>query len=283
MAIFTNVATLTYDGNTTTSNTVTGELLEVLSGSKTAVAGDYAAGDTVTYVIALRNTGTTPQTGLTVTDNLGAYEFEGQTLYPLEYVDGSVLYYADGILQPAPAVTAGPPLTFTGITVPAEGNVLLIYEAEVTRFAPPDADGTVTNEATVTGGCLTEPLVLTETVEAEGGPVLTVSKSLSPSVVSGCGQLTYTFVIQNSGNTPAVATDDVILSDTFNPILNPITVTYNGTPWTAGVNYTYNTATGQFTTLPGQITVPAATYTRNPDGSFTVNPGTTTIVVTGTV
>ena len=283
MAIFTNVATLTYDGNTTTSNTVTGELLEVLSGSKTAVAGDYAAGDTVTYVIALRNTGTTPQTGLTVTDNLGAYEFEGQTLYPLEYVDGSVLYYADGILQPAPAVTAGPPLTFTGITVPAEGNVLLIYEAEVTRFAPPDADGTVTNEATVTGGCLTEPLVLTETIEAEGGPVLTVSKSLSPSVVSGCGQLTYTFVIQNSGNTPAVATDDVILSDTFNPILNPITVTYNGTPWTAGVNYTYNTATGQFTTLPGQITVPAATYTRNPDGSFTVNPGTTTIVVTGTV
>jgi hypothetical protein len=58
MAIFTNVATLTYDGNTTTSNTVTGEFLEVLAGTKTAVSGAYMAGDTVTYVIALRNTGT---------------------------------------------------------------------------------------------------------------------------------------------------------------------------------------------------------------------------------
>ena len=283
MAIFTNVATLTYDGNTTTSNIVTGEILEVLTGTKTAVGGDYGAGDNVTYVISLRNTGTTAQTGLTVTDNLGAYEFEGQTLYPLEYVEGSVLYYVDGVLQTAPATEAGPPLTFTGINIPAGGNAILIYQAEVTRFAPLDAAGTITNEATVTGGCLAEPVTLTETIETEDRPELTVSKSLSPSVVTGCGQLTYTFVIQNSGNTPAVATDDVILSDTFNPILDPITVTYNGTPWTAGVNYTYNTATGEFTTLPGQITVPAATFTRNPDGSFTVNPGTTTIVVTGTV
>jgi len=283
MAIFTNVATLTYDGNTTTSNIVTGEILEVLTGTKTAVGGDYGAGDNVTYVISLRNTGTTAQTGLTVTDNLGAYEFEGQTLYPLEYVEGSVLYYVDGVLQTAPTTEAGPPLTFTGINIPAGGNAILIYQAEVTRFAPLDAAGTITNEATVTGGCLAEPVTLTETIETEDGPELTVSKSLSPSVVTGCGQLTYTFVIQNSGNTPAVATDDVILSDTFNPILDPITVTYNGTPWTAGVNYTYNTATGEFTTLPGQITVPAATFTRNPDGSFTVNPGTTTIVVTGTV
>lgn len=50
-----------------------------------------------------------------------------------------------------------------------------------------------------------------------------------------------------------------------------------------GTNYTYNAATGVFTTLAGQITVPAATFTQNTDGTFTVTPGTATLVITGTV
>ncbi len=283
MAIFTNVATLTYDGNTTTSNTVTGELLEVLSGSKTAVRGDYTAGDDVTYVITLRNTGPTALTGLTVTDNLGAYEFETQTLYPLAYVDGSILYYIDGVLQAAPTVTAGPPLTISGISIPAGSNVTLVYDATVTRFAPQDADATITNVATVGGAGLITPVELTETISTENRPRLTVSKAISPSVVTENGQLTYTFVIQNTGNTAAAVTDDVTLRDTFDPILDPIAVTFNGTTWVEGTNYSYNTATGEFATLPGQITVPAATYTRNADGSFTVVPGVSTLTVTGTV
>lgn len=283
MAIFTNVATLTYDGGSTTSNTVTGELLEVLSGSKTAVGDSYVPGDRVTYVITLRNTGAVALTGLTVTDNLGAYAFEGQTLYPLSYATDSVLYFVNGVLQAAPAVQAGPPLVITGISIPAGGNVTLVYEANVTPFGPPDADGAIVNEAVVTGGGLSSPVTLTETITPEDRPRLAISKAISPAVVTENGQLTYTFVIQNSGNTPAVATDDVILTDTFNPILDPITVTFNGTLWAEGVNYTYNTATGAFATLPGQITVPAATYARNADGSFTVVPGVATIVVTGTV
>lgn len=37
MATFTNFATLSYNGGTTTSNVVTGELLETLSATKIAV------------------------------------------------------------------------------------------------------------------------------------------------------------------------------------------------------------------------------------------------------
>jgi hypothetical protein len=37
-------------------------------------------------------------------------------------------------------------------------------------------------------------------------------------------------------------------------------------------------------TVPGQITVPAATYTQDPiTGAYTVNPGVATLVVTGTI
>ena len=48
--------------------------------------------------------------------------------------------------------------------------------------------------------------------------------------------------------------------------------------------YNYNEATGQFNTVPGQITVPAATYTQDPvTGVWSVMPGTVVLTVTGTV
>lgn len=283
MAIFTNQATLSFNGGSVNSNVVTGELVQVLTGAKTAAGDEYRAGENVTYVVSLVNTGATALTGLTLTDNLGQYTFDTGTLYPLGYVDGSVLYYQNGVVQPAPVVTAGPPLTITGIAVPAGGDAAIVYQARVNQFAPLEQGSTIVNTATVTGGGLAEPLILAETVTVADGYDLSITKSLTPAVVSDNGTLTYTFRIENRGNTPAIATDNVVLTDTFDPVLNPITVTYEGASWTEGVNYTYNTATGAFATLPGQITVPAATYTQNPDGSYTLTPGVATLTVTGTV
>ena len=57
MATFTNQATLTYNGGTVNSNIVTGELVQVLTASKTAAAESYRTGDLVTYVVQLRSTG----------------------------------------------------------------------------------------------------------------------------------------------------------------------------------------------------------------------------------
>ena len=108
MAAFTNQATLSYNGTAIRSNTVTGELLEVLGITKTAVPGVYAPGETITYLITLKNTGAVPLTGLTVTDDLGAYGTAPDVRYPLDYVAGSLRYFADGALQTAPTVTALP-------------------------------------------------------------------------------------------------------------------------------------------------------------------------------
>ena len=83
MAIFSNQATLTYNGNSTNSNIAYGEILDLLAVTKTAVEGSYTPGTLVTYVITLRNTGNTQLTGLTVTDNLGGYDLTGTTVYPL--------------------------------------------------------------------------------------------------------------------------------------------------------------------------------------------------------
>ncbi len=48
MATFYNQAPLSYNGNTTTSNITTGELVEVLSAKKHAILPDYVAGDNTT-------------------------------------------------------------------------------------------------------------------------------------------------------------------------------------------------------------------------------------------
>ena len=284
MAIFTNRATLTYLGGAITSNTVTGELREVITAAKNAAGSTYRMGDTVTYVISLQNAGNLPVTGLTVSDDLGAYPFGQTVLVPLSYVEGSVLYYVNDVLQAPPAVSVGTQLVFSGISIPAGGSAFIVYRAVVTDAADPAAGGSIVNTATVTGGGIVTPITASETVTAEGGAGLTIEKALSPAVLSDGEQLTYTFTVRNSGNEAAVATDDITLSDTFDPVLANITVTLNGTQLTEGVDYTYDEASGLFATTTGLITVPAATFTQDPvTGAWTATPGAAVLTVTGTV
>lgn len=100
MARFTNQAQLRYGNAVTNSNVAVGEILEVLSATKTAVKTTYGQNDTVTYIISIVNSGATAFNGLTLTDDLGAYTFG------------------------------------TGISVPANGNATIIYETAVNEFAP---------------------------------------------------------------------------------------------------------------------------------------------------
>lgn len=283
MATFFNQATLTYNNNVTSSNIVSGELLEVLTATKTAVPDSYRPGDAVTYVVSLVNAGPLPYTGLTVSDDLGVYPLGEEQAVPLTYVDGSVQYYLNGVLQADPTVSGEAPLVFEGITVPAGGNAMLIYAAVANGFASPAADGSIVNTVTVTGGGLNTPVTATETVAATSGPMLTISKAISPDTVVGNGQLTYTFVLQNNGNTPAEADDNLVVTDTFDPILDIVSVTYNGQPLTEPADYTYDESTGLFQTVVGRLTVPAATFTQNEDGQYVVTPGIGVLTVTGTV
>ena len=283
MPSFTNQATLSYNNITTSSNVVTGQLLEVLSATKTALVDTYSAQDVVTYVVSIVNTGTTAYTGLTLTDDLGAYTENGQTRVPLTLAEDSVTLFVDGVLQADPNVSDDTPLTIRGIRIPAGGVATLVYIARINQFAPLDVDDTITNTITVSGNGIT-PVTAEETITAAEEAQLTITKSLFPTVVTENGQITYTFVIQNTGNTPIVATDDAIITDTFDPALSNLAVTFNGETWTAPVNYTYNPGTGLFVTNPGQITVPAATFTRNPaTGEITIQPGVSTLTVTGNI
>lgn len=283
MPTFTNKATLSYNGRVTESNTVTGNILETLAINKLTLSDGYSTGDRITYVVDLINSGSTSFNALTLTDDLGGYTVGTETVYPLSYVDGSLLYLVNGTPQAEPTTEAGPPLVINGISVPAGGVVTVIYQADITDFAPLSAESEITNTVTATGAGLAEPVSASATITTLDRPELTITKSLDPTTVTENGTITYTFVISNSGNTAAIATDDVTVSDLFDPALDISAVTLDGTPLALGTGYTYNAATGLFQTVPGVITVPAATYTGNADGSVSVVPGTATLTVTGTV
>lgn len=283
MAFFTNQAQLRYGNEITNSNITVGEIQEVLTVTKTAVKETYRQGGTVTYIISIVNAGTAEYTGLTLSDDLGTYAFGTTTRTPLDYSAGTIRYYQNGVLQTAPTVEAGPPLTITGVNVPAGGNATIVYETRLNAYAPLQLEAEITNVVTVSGTCVSG-ITASETVSAVAEPVLSITKSVSPVPVTECGRLTYTFVIQNTGNVPADSTTEVSVTDTFDPVLRNLTVTFNGTAWTAPTNYTYDETTGMFTTVLGEVTVPAATYTQNSEtGEWGTNPGVSTLIVTGTI
>ncbi len=203
-------------------------------------------------------------------------------MYPLEYVNGTVRYYINGAEQPAPTVATADGLTFTGIAVPANGNTTLIYQATVTGDAPLADESVITNTVTVTGEGI-NPIEDTATIGTNVGPQLSIVKGLFPRTVPENGRITYTFDIQNIGNAEAGASSNVQITDTFDPALTNITVTYNGDILPA-TDYTYNEATGVFSTNPGVITVPAATFTQDPvTGTWNVVPGESVLEVTGNI
>lgn len=286
MATFYNQATLSYNGNVTGSNITTGEIVGVISANKNSTTDDYDSNGNITYVINIINSGNTDFTNLTVTDNLGEYTTEAfpAGLVPLNYIADSISYYVNGVKQADPTVSVEQPLTIEGINVPAKGNAAVIYTVRTNSFAPLGENAQIINTATITGNGIVTPVTAEAVVNHSDDANLAISKSLDPAVVPENGTITYTFNIQNYGSTPADVADNVIFRDTFNPILNISSVTFNGTPWALNTDYSYDTTSGDFQSLDGKITVPAATYVQDTaTGAWAVQPGTSTLVITGTI
>lgn len=280
---FTNVATLSYNGAQVYSNTAVGMIEEVLSVTKYAVNETYGAGDTMTYVVSVVNNSDAAVNGLTVTDDLGAYAFGTGNVQPMDYIENTLQYYRNGVLQPDPAVSTADGLTLSDISVPANGNVTIVYSTALNDYAPMETGGSITNTVTINGTGVTA-VTAQESVAVTNAAQLSVIKSITPIPVAENGELTYTFQLLNSGNTAVLETENAVVSDTFDPVLSNISVSLNGTALIAGTDYTYNEATGVFVTGNGLLSIPAATYTQDPTtGEWSVTPGSSTLTVTGTV
>ena len=240
---FTNQATLFYNGNVINSNITTGQIVDTVAMEKIALTDTYRQNGKITYVVTIANTGTSDLTDLILSDNLGEYTIGEESYTPLTYVDGSILYFVNGVIQSAPVVTA--PLSITGFSVPANGNVTIMYETVANGYAPVGPDASITNTVSLSSEQKAYIATATETVELVQDAELSIMKSLSPENVEENGTLTYTFRIENRGTKPIELSDDVTVRDIFTPVLNNMSVTFNQAEWIEGINYTYDELTGE--------------------------------------
>ena len=287
MATIENFATVRYTSNgtplTRVSNVAEIGLASSVTFSKSSLGDNYTADGTVTYILTISNTSSTPLTTLTVTDDLGTFTEGTLTLTPLTYA-GPALLLVDGqdvTAQLTVDSTNPASVVFSIPALAAGATANIIYEAAVNGFAPLDGTGAITNTATLVTDADCADGTATATVTAASAADVSVLKQMSPNPVVCGDTVTYTIRIYNYGNAPA---EDVQLVDAFDPAPTSITVSRNGELLPA-TGYTYD---GGVLTVPptgGTLdTVPAATFTRDATtGEVIVTPGVVEYVITGVI
>ncbi len=285
--IITNRATISYNNGTVSltavSNTTSATVLEALSIRKLALSDTYKTGDDLTYSILLENSSDSDASDIIVTDDLGSYDFNGNTVTPLDYGGSAQLFINGSFVSDITPVINANSIVFTVPSIPANSNAQILYNVTVNEFANSSAGSEITNTASVDFECdciCNQGSSDSETVQAEEYAELSIVKSVCPNPII-CGErVTYVIDIYNYGN---IAAADVVLTDTFVPTLEDIAVTVDGVLIPES-DYSYIDGT---LTLPAEdseysLIVPAATFSQNAEsGIYEVTPGHLQIIITG--
>lgn len=284
--LISNQASLSFRNQTLLSNTVEGSLTPVFSYEKSAAATGYRSGSILTYQCVASNTGDTAVSGVTLTDNLGRYDWTYLLWrFPLQYVYGSaVLTLIDSTGVRSGTVDVD--FSFDGMIftfdIPARTTAWLTYNAQVTPYANLTLGATIVNTAVLAPPAPYASLTDSYTLPVEAYTDLRIAKQLSPNPAIQGQPLTITLNLSNYGNTAVSSQDAATVSDRISPLLTNLTVTGGSAPWTQGVQYSYDPVTGLFQTLPGAFSLAAATFTQSTFGVWQADPSSFAIVITGT-
>jgi uncharacterized repeat protein (TIGR01451 family) len=230
--------------------------------TKTATPATATAGQPLTYLITLRNTGPSPVLPadvISVTDNLPA-GFIATAYTPLNgtYTSGTG--------------------SWTGLSLASGQTTTLTITGTVT----PGASGTLTNTAVVTNPPgITDPVPgnNTSSVITNINRILDlgVTKTSSPTPVIAGQTLTYTITLKNNGPSSLLATDIVTVTDN-------LPAGFTASAYTAA-NGTYNSSNGNWaglTLAAGQMTTLTITGTVSAAASGSLSNTVTLVPPAGT-
>ena len=287
MATIENFATVSYTSGgiseTKVSNLAEIGLESAISFTKSTLGETYGEDDVITYILSMTNTSASTITNVSITDDLGTFIFGTLELSPLTYAPPALLLIdgQDVSAQLTVDTSTAGSLVFSFPALPAGATANIVYRAAVNEYAPLDVDASVTNTATLTSDSDCADGTATATITAVSAANVSVFKQMSPNPVICGDTVTYTIRIYNYGN---IAAENVVLTDTFNPAPENITVSRDGV-LLIGTDYTYVNGTLTVpSTAQSPVTVPAATFIRDvTTGIVNVTPGMIEYTITGTI
>lgn len=282
-----NFATVSYTSSgiseTKTSNVAEVELESSVGFTKSTVGQTYTEGSTVTYILTISNTSESALTNVSVTDDLGSIACEENEITPLTFNAEAVLLINGEDRTELLGVDSSLPqrVIFTIDSLPSNSVANIIYTVTVNEYAPLEAESFIENTAELTSDSACADSVASATINVLEAANVSVFKQMCPNPVVCGGTITYTIRIYNYGNVEA---ENVVLSDTFNPAPTNITVSRDGTVL-IGTDYTYIDGTLRVPATDSvNITVPAATFVRDPETCIvSVEPGVVEYVIRGTI
>lgn len=287
MATIENFATVSYTSGgiseTKVSNLAEIGLESAISFTKSTLGETYGEDDVITYILSMTNTSASTITNVSITDDLGTFVFGTLELSPLTYTAPALLLIdgQDVSAQLTVDTSTAGSLVFSFPALPAGATANIVYRAAVNEYAPLDVDASVTNTATLTSDSDCADGTASATITAVSAANVSVFKQMSPNPVICGDTVTYTIRIYNYGN---IAAENVVLTDTFNPAPENITVSRDGVLLIA-TDYTYVNGTLTVpSTAQSPVTVPAATFIRDvTTGIVNVTPGMIEYTITGTI
>ena len=287
MATIENFATVSYTSGgiseTKVSNLAEIGLESAISFTKSTLGETYGEDDVITYILSMTNTSASTITNVSITDDLGTFIFGTLELSPLTYTAPALLLIdgQDVSTQLTVDTSTAGSLVFSFPALPAGATANIVYRAAVNEYAPLDVNASVTNTATLTSDSDCADGTATATITAVSAANVSVFKQMSPNPVICGDTVTYTIRIYNYGN---IAAENVVLTDTFNPAPENITVSRDGV-LLIGTDYTYVNGTLTVpSTAQSPVTVPAATFIRDvTTGIVNVTPGMIEYTSTGTI
>ncbi|WDH84704.1 DUF7507 domain-containing protein [Paenibacillus urinalis] len=267
--------------------------------NKIANATEAAIGDVITYTLTASNNGVEPVSNVIVSDTIP----QGTVFVP-----GSVR--VNGVVSQASNPSAGVAIG----SVPGQSSVVVSFQLQVAAL---NESGLVANQANVafTSGTFTGASVSNTVILPVYNADISIAKSASLSNVTVGQTLTYTFILSNTGNTPAFATlfdelppevvfdaNSVVIDGQPTPGADPVTginitsipvggtttvtfiATVNDLPASqrvinqADVNYFYQTGSGR--TLTGTASSNSVTVNVSaPNVTLSKTPSRTTAIV----
>jgi uncharacterized repeat protein (TIGR01451 family) len=233
---------------TITDTTINAPSLTIRKSSQDANGGQLVPGDTLTYTVAVANTGTLDATDALISDTLPANT---------AFVPGSIR------LSPSDAGTPGttPPTLASGLTITAGQSISVTFAVTVNSPLPDQTP--IANTASVTSSETPGPVTGTVSDIVSSEPGLAIRKSSQDAnggqLVPG-DVLTYTIAVTNSGTanaTGALISDTLPANTAFVPGSIRLSPSDAGTPGTTPPTLasTMTIAAGQSISVTFAVTV----------------------------